>query len=129
MKIIKQIFYILFFYVLGESVAIGIRLLVPGLFIPGTLLGMLFLFVALFTRFIKPESLDDIGSFLTSNMSFFFIPASISILDYLDLLEASLFRIIILITITLLLSYFAIAYSIRLTLWIQTKMRGGKKNG
>lgn len=124
MKILKQLFILLFFTVVGETISILIRLVVPSLLIPGTLLGMLFLFLALIYRVVKPESLDELGSFITSNMSFFFLPASISILAYLELLEATIGKILLLILITLLLSYLAIGFSLKLTRRL-LKKKGG----
>ncbi|MDP2425631.1 MAG: CidA/LrgA family protein [Candidatus Izemoplasmatales bacterium] len=119
MKIIQQIFFILGFYVLGEFLARGISYVIPSIIVPGTLLGMLLLLIALTTKVLKMEAVEDMGAFLTGNMSFFFIPAAVSILEYTDLLAQTIVQIIIVITVTLLLSFLAVAYSVKWTLRIQ----------
>jgi holin-like protein len=97
MKIIRQLFLILFFFLLGELAQEGISLLFPTLFIPGTVLGMLFLLIALLTRLVPMNHVETVGNFLTTNMSFFFIPAAVSILEYLDNLQNHLWKILLII--------------------------------
>ena len=123
MKIIKQIFVILLFYVLGEVLALGIRALFPTLFVPGTILGLGLLLIALATKLIKLIHVDDVGSFLTGNMAFFFIPAAVSVLEYVDLLKNSFVKIIIIIVISIIFSFFMVALSIKATLFLQDKWK------
>ena len=121
MKIIKQIFVILLFYVLGEIVAFGIRALFPSIIVPGTIIGLGLLLVALGSKFLKLEHVDDVGSFLTGNMAFFFIPAAVSVLEYLNLLQSSIFKILLIIVISILFSFLMVALSIKATLYLQKK--------
>jgi len=121
MKIIKQIFVILMFYVLGEMVALGIRAIFPSLFVPGTIIGLGLLLMALGSRLLKLEHVDDVGSFLTSNMAFFFIPAAVSVLEYMNLLQSSITKIILIIVISIIFSFFMVTLSIKGTLYLQKK--------
>lgn len=127
MKIIRQIFVILLFYVLGEGIALGIRTLFPEVFIPGTLIGMGLMLWMLLSKRLKPEHVEDVGGFLTGNMSFFFLPAAISILEYLDLLQSSLLAILAVVVITLYMSFFAVAYAVKWTISWQAKRGEGRE--
>ncbi len=121
MKLIKQIFVILLFYVLGEIAALGIKTLFPGVFVPGTIIGMGFLLVALASKKLPLTTVDDVGSFLTNNMAFFFIPAAVSVLEYLDLLKNSIGKILLIIVISILFSFAMVSLSVKLTIYLQKK--------
>ena len=58
------------FYLLGECCA----WLMNG-FVPGSVLGMMFLFLALSMRWVRPERVRPVARFLCDNMAFFFLPA------------------------------------------------------
>ncbi|MDD3124062.1 MAG: CidA/LrgA family protein, partial [Candidatus Izemoplasmatales bacterium] len=119
----KQIFFILLFYVIGESISFGISSIFPNIFIPGTILGMLLLVLALLLKVVKNEYVEDVGIFLTSNMAFFFIPAAVSVIEYFDLLKVSIIRILILVTISLVVSFFSIMGSVKLTIFLQDQWK------
>lgn len=58
------------FYLLGECCA----WLMNG-FVPGSVLGMMFLFLALSMHWVRPERVRPVARFLCDNMAFFFLPA------------------------------------------------------
>jgi holin-like protein len=68
MKIFKQIGLILLFYVIGEALSYLILLLLPHFFIPGPILGMVLLLLVMSIRWIQLKDVDEVGTFLTSNM-------------------------------------------------------------
>ena len=123
MKILKQIFIILLFYVLGETISYVMRTLFPKLFLPGTIIGMILLLIALITKLIKMEHIKEVGTFLTNNMSFFFIPAAVSVVEYFDILQAAILKILLISAVSVIISFFAIVYSIKLTLYLQKRFR------
>lgn len=53
---------------------------------PGNLIGMFLLLTLLFTGIVKEEHIDLGGDLLLKYMSFFFIPAGVGILAYLDII-------------------------------------------
>jgi len=123
LKIITQIFVILLFFVLGESISYLIQSLFPSIFIPGTILGLLFLVIALSFQWVKKDKVEDVGNFLTGNMAFFFIPAAVSVLEYVDLLKDDILSILLLIVISIMISFFAIFASVKFTVYLQDKLR------
>jgi len=65
---IKGSFYILLFYFLGELLS-----LLMHNFIPGSVLGMILLFLSLFFKLIKPDNVKSVSTVITKNMAVFFV--------------------------------------------------------
>lgn len=68
--------------------------------LPGTILGMLILFVLLWTKVLKVESIEKVCDFLILNMIIFFLPPAVELLEYMALLKTGFFKIIILLVAT-----------------------------
>lgn len=84
MKLLRQFGLVIFFCLGGE--------LFKNIFhlpLPGNIVGMILLFLALNFKLLKAESLSEITSFLLDHLAFFFIPAGVGILGSLDLLKSS----------------------------------------
>ena len=60
---LKQAFYILFFYFTGEFISSFI----DG-FIPGSVIGMILLFLALVFKLVKPANVKKLSTILTENI-------------------------------------------------------------
>lgn len=124
LKIIKQIFIILLFYVIGEVLSILLSNIFTKIYFPGTILGLIIFLLFLLNKkikIVKLEDVDEVGSFLTNNMAFFFIPAAVSVVEYFEVLQANFIKIVVIIIISLLISFIAITYTIKLTIYIQQK--------
>jgi holin-like protein len=78
---IKGLFFILLFYFIGECFSYFINGLIPG-----SVLGMVFLFLALLFKIINPENVRKTATLITGNMAIFFIPAGVGIMTYSELL-------------------------------------------
>lgn len=126
MKIIKQIFIILLFYVIGEAMSYLVQQVFRHLFIPGTILGMILLLIFLITKRIKKDDVEEVGTFLTNNMAFFFIPAAVSVMEYLSILQSTFLKIIIISIISLIISFFAVTYSVKLVIHLQSKAQANR---
>ncbi len=89
------------FYFLGELISYF-----TGQLIPGSVIGMVLLFVALQLRVICEEQVKETANFLTSKMILFFVPVGVGIMTFpLDeLMRNWLFIIIVPIVSTLLVS-------------------------
>jgi len=70
-----------------------IRIL-TGISIPGSVFGMIILFILLKTGIIKEKKIKNFANFLTDNMGFFFVPVGVGIALYLDLIKAEIWPII-----------------------------------
>ncbi len=97
MKIIKQLFWIFLFSLLGELLSLGIANLVA---IPGSVIGMVLLFVALHFNWLKLEQVDEVGTWLTDNMAIFFVPAGVGLMTNFDVLAESWLQLLIIMIVT-----------------------------
>ena len=67
---------------------------------PGSIIGMVLLFIALLLKWIKIEDIKQVSDFFLKHMALFFIPAGVSVMSSYSLIEAY----IIPITLTLVIS-------------------------
>lgn len=82
MKIVKGICIILGFLALGEATSLLIKH-----FIPGSVLGMILLFLALTFKIVHSETIRPVAEFLTKNMGIFFLPAFMGIMEQWGLIS------------------------------------------
>lgn len=75
MKFLKQLMIILVTYFIGQVLQTLLHLPIPG-----SVIGLILLFLALQKGIIKVEMIEDVCDFLLSNMSFFFIPAGVGLI-------------------------------------------------
>lgn len=79
---LKEVFYILFFYFTGEFISYFI----DG-FVPGSVIGMILLFLALLFKLVKPAKVKKISTLLTDNMALFFLPAGVGLMNSLGIIS------------------------------------------
>ncbi len=84
-----QFAILLFFWFLGETLSV---ILSPIILIPGSILGMLLLFLALSLGILKEKHIEETSDFLLNNIAFFFIPASVGVMA---IVTSNLFILII----------------------------------
>lgn len=77
------------FGIIFGCLAIGELLaLIPGIEIPGSILGMLLLTLLLERGVVNPDTIKPVCRFLISNMAFFFIPPGVALMRHFDLIAA-----------------------------------------
>ena len=111
MKIIKQIGIIFAVCWLSQLIAAFL----PWDF-PGSVIGMILLFICLMAGILKIEHIQEKSDFLLENMAFFFIPAGVSIMNYFDILRSSAVKLIIVCVVSLVITFAVTAFSVRLTM-------------
>jgi holin-like protein len=80
---VRGLTFLLLFQLCGEFIS---RLL--DLPIPGNVMGMGLLLIALSTKMIDIKWLEDAADLLLSNMALFFVPAGVGVMVYADLIAA-----------------------------------------
>lgn len=95
MKIVKGICIILGFLALGEACSI-----LMARFIPGSVLGMILLFLAFAFKLVNPETIRSVAEFLTKNMAIFFLPAFMGIMDQWGLISLNFWGWLIVMTLS-----------------------------
>lgn len=97
MRIIKQLLWIFLFSLLGEILSSVISSIVA---IPGSVIGMVLLFLALHFNVLEMEQVDEVGTWLTDNMAIFFVPAGVGLMTNFDVLAQSWLQLIIIMAVT-----------------------------
>ena len=99
MKLFKQFLYLISFTFLGEIISKTLHLPVPG-----SVMGMLLLFGALYFKLIKVESLETVSTFLLDNLSILFLPAGVGIMVYYSVIQDSWWSLLLLAIVGTLLT-------------------------
>ncbi|WP_372714554.1 CidA/LrgA family protein [Ilyobacter sp.] len=72
--------------------------------VPGTVVGMIFLFFSLHLKLLKLESIERAANILLMNMAILFIPPGVSLIKSLRLLEGSWIKIIFIMIVTTIIT-------------------------
>ncbi|NLJ57304.1 MAG: CidA/LrgA family protein [Tissierellia bacterium] len=99
-KIIKtliQLSIILLIYFVGNFISSLIENIIV---IPGNIIGMVLLFILLATGLIKLSMIEETGDFIIRYMGFFFVPLTVSLVESYNLIESSIFQIVIILFIS-----------------------------
>lgn len=103
-KMLLQVFYILFFYFMGEVVSYFIHGIVPG-----SVIGMMLLFLSLAFKLVHPDKVKRIANVLTQNMGFFFLPAGVGLMNMFGLLSHYWLVILVVCLVSTLLVIVSVA--------------------
>lgn len=91
---------------------------------PASIIAMVLLFFALKFRVIKMSQIDQKADFLLKNMSFFFIPAGVEIMNYFSILKDVLIPFLVICIVSTILTFLSATYTVKL---IQSLMERSKK--
>lgn len=83
--------------------------------LPASIIGMLLLLLLLLARVVKTEHIREKSDYLLGNLPFFFIPAGVSILNYVDVLRENLAALIVICTVSLAATFAVTVWTVRLT--------------
>lgn len=102
----------------------GLSRLLP---LPGSVISMILLFLLLLTKLVKPAHIAEKSDFLLKNMAFFFIPAGVAIMESLGILWENLIPFLTVCFVTMVITFAATAYTVRLVIWLQNRLSAGKE--
>ncbi|SHJ72635.1 CidA/LrgA family protein [Tepidibacter formicigenes] len=109
MKIFRQLGIILIISFLGEFISSFFNLPIPG-----SIIGMIILFICLCTKIIKLDMINEISKFLIDHLAFFFIPVGVGLISSLNLLEGKWMLIILISLISTVLVIFTTGFTVQL---------------
>lgn len=113
MKLLNQIFIVFCICFVGDIISY----LLPIPF-PGSVIAMVLLFILLCTGAVRKRRIEAITDFLLKNMSLMFIPPTVSIIGYLDVLGEVFVPFVLICLITTVLTFLATAYSVKLVIFL-----------
>ncbi len=105
-KIVSQFLIIAGFTFIGDSITALFKLPIPG-----SIIGLCLLFAALQFKLIKVSSVEMVGTWLKNNLAFFFVPVTVGIMIYFDVLQATWVEFVIILIISTLVTYVVSAYT------------------
>ncbi|WP_343270266.1 CidA/LrgA family protein [Lentibacillus songyuanensis] len=100
-KTIMQVVILYAIYLIGNGIQQVLHLSIPG-----SVIGMILLFILLSANVIKVAWIKEGAGFFVRNLTFFFIPATVGILDYAHLFagKGSLLIVIVLVSTVLVIA-------------------------
>ncbi|PBH13446.1 CidA/LrgA family protein [Clostridioides difficile] len=100
MKVFNQLVIILSIWVIGEYISSFIQGII---LIPGSIVGMLLLFLLLKFKVLDLSSIENVSGFFLDNMAIFFIPAGVSLIKSLDLIRENVLVLLLVICLSTLI--------------------------
>ena len=97
LKILKQLSVILVISSLGEYMRYIIKNMIS---IPGSIIGMILLFLALQFKIIRLNQIEEVSNFFLDNIAFFFVPAGVSLINSLEIIKDNLFLFLVVIFVS-----------------------------
>lgn len=94
--------------------------------IPGSIYGLLIMFLALLFKVIKIEQVKDVGSFLIKTMPIMFISAAVGMIDVWDEVVDIIIPITIITLLTTILVMVTSGLATNLVLMVDSNKAGGK---
>lgn len=119
MKLFNQLAIILGIWSIGEYTSSFLQNIIT---IPGSIIGMILLFLALQFNVINLDNISYVGDLFLNNMAIFFVPAGVALIKSLDLISNNVFVLLM----TIFFSTIAVMYS---TGFVVQKMINRKTKG
>lgn len=93
-------------YFLGEAISFVIPLPIPG-----TVYGLVLMFIFLCTGVIKLRRVEKAADFLLGIMPILFVPGSAAVLEYLDVVAGSAWKILIICVLSTFITLIVTGYA------------------
>lgn len=123
MKLFGQIIRLFTLCCVGDAIS----LILPFPF-PGSVIALVLLFILLVSGNIKTQQINTLSDFLLKNMSFVFLPSTVSIIAYIDVFKSIIWQFLFICIITTVITFFATAYAVKLTVYLMNKFRKETKD-
>ena len=120
MKILLQIGIVFGIYWLSQ----GIEMILPFPF-PASVISLIVLLVLLSVRLIKLEQIKEKTDFILGNLAFFFVPVTMKIIDYMDMVLENGAAFLTICVVSTILTFGATAWTVQLT----NRLMNRKKEG
>lgn len=105
----------------------GISQILPFTF-PGSVIALLVLAALLLCRVVRPEHIQRFSAFLTANMAFFFLPPTVGVMRYGDVILRQLVPFLLIAFLTTPLVYGSAAWTVQLLIRL-SRGKGDKRHG
>ena len=120
MKILLQIALVIGVYWVSQCIEVVLPFSFPASFI-----SLILLLVLLLTGIVKVDHVREKSDFLLGNLGFFFVPVSVGIMNYAQLIWENAAAFLTICVVSLVLTYGATVGAVRLTQKLLEKRKGG----
>ncbi len=121
MKLYVQLMIIFMISLVGEGISSVFHLPVPG-----SIIGLVLLFLALQFKLLRLRHISMVGNFLLANMTILFLPPAVGIIDKFQVIAPYLLPIILIVLGAIVLNVCVIAVVVQL---IKTRFEGDYEEG
>ena len=121
MKLYVQLIIIFMISLVGEGISSVFHLPVPG-----SIIGLVLLFLALQFKILRLRHISMVGNFLLANMTILFLPPAVGIMDKFQVIAPYLLPIILIVLGAIVLNVCVIAVVVQL---IKTRFEGDYEEG
>ena len=121
MKLYVQLMIIFMISLVGEGISSVFHLSVPG-----SIIGLVLLFLALQFKLLRLRHISMVGNFLLANMTILFLPPAVGIMDKFQVIAPYLLPIILIVLGAIVLNVCVIAVVVQL---IKTRFEGDYEEG
>ena len=121
MKLYVQLMIIFMISLVGEGISSVFHLPVPG-----SIIGLVLLFLALQFKLLRLRHISMVGNFLLANMTILFLPPAVGIMDKFQVIAPYLLPIILIVLGGIVLNVCVIAVVVQL---IKTRFEGDYEEG
>ena len=122
MKILRELLIIFAICLVGEVLSA----LLPIPF-PSSVIAMVVLLALLLGKIVRREHIQNTSTFILKNMSFFFIPAGVSLLKEFDQVRGNILPFLIICAVSTVLTFAATAYTVQGVIALQQKIMHKRK--
>ena len=121
MKLYVQLMIIFMISLVGEGISSVFHLPVPG-----SIIGLVLLFLALQFKLLRLRHISMVGNFLLANMTILFLPPAVGIMDKFQVIAPYLLPIILIVLGAIVLNVCVIAVVVQL---VKTRFEGDYEEG
>ena len=121
MKLYVQLMIIFMISLVGEGISSVFHLPVPG-----SIIGLVLLFLALQFKLLRLRHISMVGNFLLANMTILFLPPAVGIMDKFQVIAPYLLPIILIVLGAIVLNVCVIAVVVQL---IKSRFEGDYEEG
>ena len=116
MKIYKELAILFLIALIGEVISYAL----PFSF-PGTIIALIILLLLLSLKVIKEDQIKQSGDFLLGNMAVFFVPATVGLIEHLEILKSTWWKILVVSFISFILVFITSGYTVLLVQKLQKR--------
>jgi effector of murein hydrolase lrgA/holin-like protein, putative len=121
MKLYVQLMIIFIISLVGEGISSVLHLPVPG-----SIIGLVLLFLALQFKLLRLRHISMVGNFLLANMTILFLPPAVGIMDKFQVIAPYLLPIMLIVLGAIVLNVCVIAVVVQL---LKTRFEGDYEEG